>query len=430
VLHAASGATILHADLDAFYASVEQLLDPSLRDRPIAVGGGVVLAASYEARSYGVRAGMPGWRARQLCGELLFVNGHFRRYQEFGDEVVAVFHDFTPRVERVSIDEAFLDVAGAVHLFGTPVEIAAALRQRVRDEIGLPLSVGVARTKHLAKVASQVAKPDGLVAVDPAEERDFLDPLPIRLIWGVGPTMERRLHEAGIHTVGQLAATGSPILGNLLGNTAGAKLRALSANIDARTVQTPARSKSMGAQAALGRRQADPELVRETLGYLGDRVAGRLRKANLAGRTVTVRVRFAHLRAVTRSSTLPVAISTTLTLIEVAEQLARSAIADNRAEREITLLAVSVSNLRPEHSLQLELPLDLADPPQIKGQRHQKAEIEVGRWGVDRSIDAIRDKFGRTAVGYATTVFSDADRVPEDFRELAERGGGARHASE
>jgi DNA polymerase IV len=239
----------------------------------------------------------------------------------------------------------------------------------------------VARTKHLAKVASQVAKPDGLVAVDPAEERDFLDPLPIRLIWGVGPTTERRLHEAGIHTVGQLAATGSPILGNLLGNTAGAKLRALSANIDARTVQTPARSKSMGAQAALGRRQADPELVRETLGYLGDRVAGRLRKANLAGRTVTVRVRFAHLRAVTRSSTLPVAISTTLTLIEVAEQLARSAIADNRAEREITLLAVSVSNLRPEHSLQLELPLDLADPPQIKGQRHHPRQVRPhGRW--------------------------------------------------
>ena len=262
----ASGATILHADLDAFYASVEQLLDPSLRERPIAVGGSVVLAASYEARAYGVRAGMPGWRARQLCGDLLFVGGHFRRYQQFGDEVVSVFHDFTPRVERVSIDEAFLDVAGAVHLFGAPTEIAAAVRRRVRDEIGLPLSVGVARTKHLAKVASQVAKPDGLVAVDPADERDFLDPLPIGLIWGVGPTTERRLHEAGIHTIGQLADTGSPILGRLLGQTTGAKLAALSANIDARAVETPARSKSMGAQAALGRRaghsRADPRDAR------------------------------------------------------------------------------------------------------------------------------------------------------------------------
>ena len=312
-------ATILHADLDAFYASVEQLLDPSLRNRPIAVGGSVVLAASYEARSYGVRGGMPGWRALQLCGDLLFVGGHFDRYQQFGDDVVSVFYDFTPRVERVSIDEAFLDVAGAVHLFGAPTEIAAAIRRRVRDEIGLPLSVGVARTKHLAKVASQVAKPDGLVAVDPGDESDFLDPLPIGLIWGVGPTTERRLQQAGIATIGQLARAGSPILGRLLGQAAGAKLAALSANVDERAVETPARSKSMGAQAALGRRDATPALIRETLSYLADRVASRLRKATLAGRTVTVRVRFSHLRSVTRSVTLSVAISTTLTLTEVAE---------------------------------------------------------------------------------------------------------------
>src|SRR3984957_20188164 len=296
----ASGATILHADLDAFYASVEQLLEPSLRERPIAVGGSVVLAASYEARAYGVHAGMPGWRARQLCGEILFVGGHFRRYQQFGDAVVSVFHDFPPRVERVSIDEAFLDVAGAVHLFGAPTEIAAAIRRRVRVEIGLPLSIGVARTKHLAKVASQVAKPDGLVVVDPADERAFLDPLPIGLIWGVGPTTERRLHEAGIHTIGQLAKAGSPILATLLGQAAGTKLAALSANVDERAVEAPARSKSMGAQAALGRRDATPELIRETLGYLTDRVAGRLRQAHLAGRTVTVRVRFAQMRSVTR----------------------------------------------------------------------------------------------------------------------------------
>jgi len=383
----------------------------------------VVLAASYEARAYGVRAGMPGWRARQLCGEILFVGGHFRRYQQFGDEVVSVFHDFTPRVERVSIDEAFLDVAGAIHLFGAPTEIAAALRQRVRDEIGLPLSVGVARTKHLAKVASQVAKPDGLVAVQPTDERAFLDPLPVGLLWGVGPTTERRLHEAGIRTIGQLADTRSPILARMLGERAGSKLLALSANDDARTVQTPARSKSMGAQAALGRRRATPELIGETLGYLADRVAGRLRKADLAGRTVTVRVRFVHLRSVTRSITLPVATSTTLTLTEVAEQLARSAIADNQHEREITLLAVSVSNLCPEHSLQLALPLDVPGHRLSRGNR-AGSEVESARWGVDRSIDAIRERFGRTAVGYATAVFSDADRVPEEFRQLAERGPG------
>jgi DNA polymerase-4 len=413
-------ATILHADLDAFYASVEQLLDPSLRNRPIAVGGSVVLAASYEARSYGVRGGMPGWRARQLCGDLLFVGGHFGRYQQFGDDVVSVFHDFTPQVERVSIDEAFLDVAGAVHLFGAPTEIAAAIRRRVRDEIGLPLSVGVARTKHLAKVASQVAKPDGLVAVAPGDERDFLDPLPIGLIWGVGPTTERRLLEAGISTIGQLAKAGSPILGSLLGQAAGAKLAALSANVDERVVETAARSKSMGAQAALGRRDATPELIRETLAYLADRVAGRLRKATLAGRTVTVRVRFLHMRSVTRSVTLSIAISTTLTLTEVAEGLVRLAILDNEQEREITLIAVSVSNLRPDHSLQLELPLDSPNWRRNAAPRPSSV-VEASRWGVDRSVDAIRDKFGRTAVGYATVALSAADRVPEEFRELAER---------
>ncbi len=413
-------ATILHADLDAFYASVEQLLDPSLRNRPIAVGGSVVLAASYEARSYGVRGGMPGWQARQLCGDLLFVGGRFDRYQQFGDDVVSVFHDFTPRVERVSIDEAFLDVAGSVHLFGAPTEIAAAIRRRVRDEIGLPLSVGVARTKHLAKVASQVAKPDGLVAVDPGYERDFLDPLPISLIWGIGPATERRLHEAGIHSIGRLAKAGGPILGRLLGQTAGAKLAALSVNVDERAVETPGRSKSMGAQAALGRRDATPELIRETLAYLADRVAGRLRKAKLAGQTVTVRVRFPHLHSVTRSVTLSAAISTTLTLTEVAEKLALSAILDNEREREITLIAVSVSNLRPDHSLQLELPLDSLNLQRDVGLRLGSA-LEASRWGVDRSIDAIRDKFGRTAVGYAAVALSVAERVPEEFRELAER---------
>jgi len=416
-------ATILHADLDAFYASVEQLLDPSLRNRPIAVGGNVVLAASYEARSYGVRGGMPGWRARQLCGDLLFVGGHFGRYQQFGDEVVSVFHDFTPRVERVSIDEAFLDVAGSIRLFGAPTEIAGAIRRRVRNEIGLPLSVGVACTKHLAKVASQVAKPDGLVAVLPGSEGDFLDPLPIGLIWGVGPTTERRLHEAGIYTIGQLARVGSPILGNLLGQAAGSKLATLSANVDQREVQTPARSKSMGAQAALGRQNATPELIRESLGFLADRVAGRLRKAILAGKTVTVRVRFPHMRSVTRSVTLPAAISTTLTLTEVAEELAHSALRDNEREREITLIAVSVSNLYPDHALQLELPLDSPNWPQGARPR-PRSVVEASRWGVDRSVDAIREKFGRTAVGYATVALSAAERVPEEFRELAERGPG------
>ncbi len=410
-------ATILHADLDAFYASVEQLLDPSLRGLPIAVGGGVVLAASYEARAHGVRGGMPSWRARQLCPSIQFVSGHFQEYQRLGDAVIAVFYDFTPLVERISIDEGFLDVAGAIHLFGSPHRMAVSIRERVRDELGLPLSIGVARTKHLAKVASQVAKPDGLVVVEPAEEQAFLDPLPVRLIWGVGRITEDLLHRAGIDTIGQLASTDSPILEHLLGKTTGHKLASLSANIDPRQVKCLRRAKSVGAQSALGHRIPTPPLIRETLGYLADRVAGRLRGANQAGRTITVRVRFAHLQSVTRSVTLTEPISATLTLTEVATQLAHAAIADHSDEHEITLLAVSVSNLRNEDSLQLELPLT---PREEQAECHPGSITGSARWGADRSVDAIREKFGRDAVGYAANVLSDGQRVPEEFRELAE----------
>src|ERR1700745_604310 len=176
-------ATILHADLDAFYASVEQLLDPSLRGKPVAVGGGVVLAASYEAKAFGVRGGMSGRRVRELCPQLTFVSGHFKDYQRLGDAAIGVVGDFTPLVERISIDEAFADVAGSIHLFGPAAEIAKAVRGRVRAELGLPISVGVARTKHLAKIASRVAKPDGLVVVGPGSELEFLHPLPVEL-WG------------------------------------------------------------------------------------------------------------------------------------------------------------------------------------------------------------------------------------------------------
>src|SRR5436853_6972573 len=198
-------ATILHADLDAFYASVEQLLEPSLRGKPIAVGGGVVLAASYEAKVFGVSGGMSGRRARELCPQLVFVEGHFKEYQRLGDAAIAVLDDFTPLVERISIDEPFADVAGCTHLFGSPAEIAVVVRRRVRSELGLPISIGVARTKHLAKIASQVAKPDGLVGVDPETELNFIHDLPVELMWGVGPATKVRLAERGIHTIDQLA---------------------------------------------------------------------------------------------------------------------------------------------------------------------------------------------------------------------------------
>ena len=251
-----TSATILHADLDAFYASVEQLLVPSLRGKPIAVGGGVVLAASYEARAFGVRGGMPGRKARELCPQLIFVGGHFGDYQRLGDAAIKVLDDFTPLVERISIDEAFADVAGCTHLFGPPAEIAAIVRRRVRAELGLPISIGVARTKHLAKIASQVAKPDGLVVVAPAGELAFRHDWPVSLMWGVGPATKARLAEIGVETIGQLAKTHGGALERLIGPAAGQKLAALAWNRDPRRLETNRRAHSAGAQSALGRKPA------------------------------------------------------------------------------------------------------------------------------------------------------------------------------
>ena len=408
-------ATILHADLDAFYASVEQLIDPGLRAMPVAVGGGVVLAASYEAKAFGVRAGMPGRLARQLCPGLRFVGGHFREYQRLGDQVVDVLRDFTPLVERISIDEAFLDVAGSVDLFGSPVDIALEIRRRVRVEIGLPVSVGVASTKHLAKVASQVAKPDGIVVVEPGREQEFLDPLPVELLWGVGPVTQARLAATGIRTIGELATTSPRTLQRLLGEAVGHKLGSLAANLDPRPIETRRRARSVGAQSALGRRVATSELLRSALGYLADRVATRLRAAERAGRTITVRVRFTGMRSVTRSVTVPAPISTTLTLTELGVELAGAALADHPREREITLVAISVSNLVHEPALQLELPLDLDDERLRPGTASGSA-----LWALDRAVDAARARFGRDAVGYAAVTFSDLGGVPDEFRELAQ----------
>jgi DNA polymerase-4 len=408
------GPTILHADLDAFYASVEQLLDPSLRGRPIAVGGGVVLAASYEAKRFGVQGGMAGWRAKRLCPNLQFVGGHFTEYQRLGDQVMAVLGDFTPLVERISIDEAFLDITGSVHLFGPPEVIAHRIRSRVRDEIGLPISVGAACTKHLAKIASQVAKPDGLVVVPRADERAFLDPLPVGLVWGIGPVTQQRLTDRGIRTIGELAASTDSALRSLLGHALGTKVGALAANDDARRVRPTARASSVGAQSALGREAISAELVRVVLGHLADRVTRRLRAKHRAGRTVTVRVRFADMRAVTRSRTLDAPLSTTLTLTEVAEQLAWNALADHPSVQQISLLAISVSNLVDQPVIQLELPI-AADDVVRPG-----SPVGAARWAVDHSMDAVRERFGSSAVGYAAVALSRHARVPDEFRSLAE----------
>ena len=412
----AAMATILHADLDAFYASVEQLLNPSLRGKPIAVGGGVVLAASYEAKAFGVCGGMAGRRARELCPHLIFVGGHFKEYQRLGDAAIEVVGDFTPLVERISIDEAFADVTGCTHLFGPPAEIARTIRHRVRTELGLAISIGVARTKHLAKIASQVAKPDGLVVVDPDTELDFLHNLPVELMWGVGPATKRRLADIGVLTIGQLAQVRGNALELLLGHAVGEKLTALAWNRDARDIKTHHRGRSAGALSAIGKKPAAERVFRPTLRYLADRVGSRLRAKSRPGRTVTVRVRFADLHSVTRSVTLPAPILATAILAETAEDLVRGVLASHADEKTISLLAISVSNLE-EHSLvQLELPLGLEDEGRRPGTR-----IGIARWVADRAIDAIRERFGWEAVGYGSVALGISRSVPDEFRELAEK---------
>lgn len=409
-------ATILHADLDAFYASVEQLLDPALRGRPIAVGGGVVLAASYEAKAFGVHGGMSGRKARELCPDLVFVGGHFDEYHRLGDAAIKVLGDYTPAVERISIDEAFADVAGCTRLFGSPAEIADAIRRRVRTELGLPISIGVARTKHLAKIASQVAKPDGLVLVDPRTELEFLHALPVELMWGVGPVTRARLAAEGIVTIGQLAERPGQSLERLLGRAAGEKLAALAWNRDPRAIDSGRRARSAGAQSALGKRPAEPAVYRPALYRLADRIGSRLRARSLSGRTVTVRVRFADMRSVTRAATLGGPVAATASLAEVAEELVRGVLADHPAEATISLLGISVSHLEKDALLQLELPLGLDDEKRRAGSRTGRA-----RWVADRAVDAIRDRFGREAIGYGSGLAKASGSVPDAFRELAEK---------
>jgi DNA polymerase-4 len=412
----ATRATILHADLDAFYASVEQLLAPSLRGKPIAVGGGVVLAASYEAKAFGVHGGMPARQARELCPPLTFVSGHFEEYQRLGDAAMKVIGDFTPLVERISIDEAFADVAGCTHLFGSPPEIGKAIRQRVRAELGLPISVGIARTKHLAKIASQVAKPDGLAVVDPDIELDFLHHLPVELMWGVGPVTKARLAEIGVLTIGQLAKTPGWSLERLLGSAAADKLAGLAWNCDSREIKSNRQARSAGAQSAIGRKPAEERIFRPTLLHLADRIGSLLRAKSRSGRTVTVRVRFANLNSVTRSVTLDAPISATVILAEFAEELVHAILAEHPDEKTISLLAISVSHLEKHWDLELEFPLGLRDEPRRPG-----TKIGMARLAADRAVDKIRNRFGWDAIGYGQVALGMSRSVPDEFRKLAER---------
>jgi len=286
----------------------------------------------------------------------------------------------------------------------------------VREELGLPISVGVARTKHLAKIASQVAKPDGLVVVDPETELEFLHDLPVELMWGVGPVTKARLAEKGVLTIGQLAKLPRGSLEPLVGDALGQKLAALAWNRDPRELKTPRRAQSAGAQSALGKKPAAASIYRPTLRHLADRVGSRLRAKSRLGRTVSVRVRFADLRAITRSVTLAAPISATATLAEIAEDLVCGALADHPDEQTISLLAISVSNLEDHSAVQLEFALGLADE-----ERRPGAKRGMARLVVDRAVDRVRDRFGWEAIGYASVALGSSRSVPDAFRELAEK---------
>jgi DNA polymerase-4 len=387
-------AAILHADLDAFYASVEQRDDPRLRGRPVIVGGGVVLAASYEAKAHGVRTAMGGGLARRLCPQAVVVPPRFAAYTEASRAVFDVFRDTTPLVEGISIDEAFLDVGGLRRIAGPPVDVARRLRGEVAARVGLPITVGVARTKFLAKVASRVAKPDGLLVVPVDGERAFLHPLAVELLWGVGQVTAGKLHGLGVRTVADVAALGEPALVSLLGPAAGHHLHALAIGRDPRPVQVGRRRRSMGAQRALGRDPRAPAEVEAMLAGLVDRVMRRMRAAHRVGRTVVLRLRFGDFSRATRSHTLARATARTDAVLEAARTLLGTA-APLIAERGITLVGIAVGGLDDDEAVQLALPFTEWRPP-----THQAApEVDPARESaLDTALDGVRDRFGSAAV--------------------------------
>ena len=380
-------ATILHADLDSFYASVEQRDEPSLRGRPVIVGGGVVLAASYEAKAHGIRTAMGGGQARRLCPHAVVVAPRMAAYSEASREVFRVFAETAPVVEALSIDEAFLDVRGLEHISGTPIEIGGRLRAQVREQVGLPITVGIARTKFLAKVASRVGKPDGLLLVPPDSELDFLHPLPVEYLWGVGRVTAAKLHRAGIRSVAEVAEAGESLLVSLLGRASGRHLSALANNHDARPVQRRARRRSIGAQRALGRRERSSEEVAAALTALIDRVTRRLRTARRVCRTVVLRLRFTDYTRATRSTTLSSATSHTPTLLRAALELLKLAEPTIR-RRGLTLIGVALTNLGDQGAVQLALPFDRARD-------------------LDTTLDNIRDRFGSGAINRAILISRD-----------------------
>ena len=382
-------ATILHADVDAFYASVEQRDDPSLRGRPVIVGAGVVLAASYEAKAYGVRTAMGGRQARLLCPDAVVVSPRMSAYSDASKALFRVFENATPLVEGLSIDEAFLDVRGMRRLAGTPTDIAVRLRRDVRAQVGLAVTVGVARTKFLAKVASGVAKPDGLLVVPPERELAFLHALPVERLWGVGDVTAEKLHGIGIETVGEVASSDEAALVAMLGRAVGSQVYALAHNRDRRRVTVGRRRGSIGSQCALGRRCRSLEEVDAVLLGLVERVTRRMRKAHRLGRTVVLRLRFDDFSRATRSYTLPCPTAETQAIVETARWLFAASLP--KIERDgLTLVGISVANLEDDRAVQLAF---------------------RGRYTLDAALDEIRERFGSTAVTRAVLLGRDTGLV-------------------
>jgi DNA polymerase-4 len=381
-----SEGTILHADLDSFFASVEQRDDPDLRGRPVVVGGGVVLAASYEAKAFGVRTAMGGALARRLCPDAIVVRPRMAAYSEASKAVFEVFEDTTPLVEGLSIDEAFLDVRGMRRLAGSPTEIAVRLRQRVLEHVGLPITVGIARTKFLAKVASAVAKPDGLLVVPAGAELAFLHPLPVERLWGVGRVTATKLHGRGITTVGQVARLDEEALMAMLGRASGRHLHALAHNRDPRRVRVGSRRRSIGSQRALGRRPKSHDEIDATVVAIVDRIARRLRKGRRVCRTVVLRLRFADFTRATRSQTMHQATAKTQEILDTARGLLAAATPLIQTQG-LTLVGLSLTNLECEDRVQLALPFE---------PRHDAA--------LDAALDEVRDRFGSAAVTRAVLL--------------------------
>lgn len=382
-------ATVLHADLDAFYASVEQRDAPELRGRPVIVGGGVVLAASYEAKARGVRTAMGGRQALLLCPDAVVVPPRMEAYSAASKDVFAIFRDTTPLVEGLSIDEAFLEVGGLRRIVGTPEEVAVRLRERVRTEVGLAISVGVARTKFLAKVASAVSKPDGLLVVQPEHEEEFLLPLPVERLWGVGAVTAEKLQRYGIRTVGQLAELEAATAERMLGTAVGAHLHALARLRDPRPVDTTRRRASIGSQRALGTGPRSAEELDLILTQIVDRLARRLRDGDRVCRSVVLRLRFGDFAKATRSRTLRSATDRTAILLTVARALLAAAHPEI-AERGITLIGLSLSHLDHADRMQPELPIDWGDEERL-----------------DTVLDTLRDRFGATSVSRAAQMGRD-----------------------